>query len=150
MLPCLIAACDVAGDASTPTIDPALHQVGRAVYQERCASCHGERGKGAADWKRPGADGIYPPAPHDSSGHTWHHADGLLYRIVASGTARALGDTVAGSRYGMPPFDSVLSPREIHAVISYLKAGWTPAQRRHQAEASLEDPFPDTALPVRR
>ena len=61
--------------------------------------------------------------------------------------ARALGDSSSPSRYGMPPFDSTLSPREIHAVITYLKDGWTPAQRRHQAEVSQEDPFPASVLP---
>lgn len=126
---------------------PALHRAGATVYQTHCAACHRTRGEGAADWKRPASNGIYPPPPHDSTGHTWHHADGLLYRIVAYGTARALGDTSSPSRYGMPPFDSTLSPRQIHAVLTYLKAGWTPAQRRHQKEASQEDPFPAAVLP---
>lgn len=143
----LLGACDLASRESEPRLDPAVQRVGAAVYEARCASCHGVRGEGAADWKRPGPEGVYPPPPHDSTGHTWHHADGLLYRIVASGTARALGDTIGPSRYGMPSFDSVLSPREIHAVITHLKAGWTPTQRRHQAEASRADPFPDGALP---
>ena len=126
---------------------PALQRAGAAVYKINCAACHGARGEGAADWKRSGPDGIYPAPPHDSTGHTWHHADGLLYRIVASGMAGALGDTSSPSRYRMPPFDSTLSSREIHAVITYLQAGWTPAQRRHQVEVSREDPFPATALP---
>ena len=118
-------------------------RTGAAVYQARCAACHGARGEGAADWTRPGPGGVYPPPPHDSTGHTWHHADGLLYRIVARGTAAAIGDTLRAARYGMPAFDSVLPPREIHAVITYLKTGWTPAQRRSQAAASRADPFPD-------
>ena len=147
LLPWLIGACDLGSRGAAPETDPALQRVGRAIYQTHCSSCHGERGEGAADWKRPGPDGIYPAPPHDSTGHTWHHADGLLYRIVSSGTARAVNDTASRSRYGMPPFDSTLSPREIQVVISYLKAGWTPAQRRHQIEASREDPFPAAALP---
>ena len=80
------------------------------MYQARCAACHGARGEGAADWTRPGPGGVYPPPPHDSTGHTWHHADGLLYRIVARGTAAAIGDTLRAARYGMPAFDSVLPP----------------------------------------
>ena len=146
-MPWLVAACEPGRGGATPSVDPALQQAGRAVYQQHCASCHGERGEGAADWKRPGPGGVYPAPPHDSTGHTWHHADGLLYRIVASGTARTLRDTMVGPRYGMPAFDSTLSPQQIHAVITYLKAAWTPEQRRHQAEASREDPFPVAALP---
>ena len=143
----LLVACDNRHDGAATRLDSAILRTGASVYEARCASCHGAQGEGAADWKRPGPDGIYPAPPHDSTGHTWHHADGLLYRIVASGMARALGDSSGQSRYGMPPFDSTLSPLEIHAVITYLKAGWTPAQRRHQAESSREDPFPATVPP---
>ena len=140
---CLLAACGDRNSDALPPLDPVALRTGAAVYQARCAACHGARGEGAADWTRPGPGGVYPPPPHDSTGHTWHHADGLLYRIVARGTAAAIGDTLRAARYGMPAFDSVLPPREIHAVITYLKTGWTPAQRRSQAAASRADPFPD-------
>lgn len=139
----LLAACGDRRPDALPPLDPLALRTGAAVYQARCATCHGARGEGAADWTRPGPGGVYPAPPHDSTGHTWHHADGLLSRIVARGTAAAIGDTSRASRYGMPAFDSVLSLREIHAVILYLKTGWTPAQRRTQAEASRADPFPD-------
>lgn len=140
----LIAACDAGNTDTSSRLDAAALRTGAAVYQARCASCHGARGEGADGWTRPGPDGVYPAPPHDSTGHTWHHADGLLYRIVARGTAAAIGDTLHAARYGMPGFDSTLSPREIHAVIMYLKAGWTPAQRRRQAEASRANPFPES------
>jgi mono/diheme cytochrome c family protein len=139
----LIAACDVGNTDAPARLDAAALRTGAAVYEARCASCHGSRGEGAAGWTRPGPGGVYPAPPHDSTGHTWHHADGLLYRIVTRGTAAATGDTLHAARYAMPGFDSTLSPREIHAVITYLKAGWTPAQRRRQAEASRADPFPE-------
>jgi mono/diheme cytochrome c family protein len=140
----LLAACADPSAEASHTLDAAILRTGAAVYQARCASCHGVRGEGAAGWTRPGPSGIYPAPPHDSTGHTWHHADGLLYRIVARGTAAALGDTLHPARYGMPGFDSTLSPREIVAVVTYLKAGWTPAQRRREAEASRVDPFPES------
>ncbi len=141
---CMLAACGNGKSDALPPLDPTILRTGAAVYRARCAACHGARGEGAADWTRPGPGGVYPPPPHDSTGHSWHHADGLLYRIVARGTATAIGDTIHASRYGMPAFDSVLSPQEIHDVIIYLKAGWTSAQRRSQAEASRAEPFPDS------
>ena len=136
----LLAACDLG--QGTPHLDDTALRTGVSVYAARCASCHGERGEGAAGWTRPGPSGVYPAPPHDSTGHTWHHADGLLYRIVARGTAGALKDTLHAARYGMPAFESALSAGEIRAVITYLKSRWTPAQRRRQAEASRGDPFP--------
>lgn len=146
MLSCalLLAACDGETRDGSPPLDPELLRVGAVVYEARCAACHGSRGEGAPDWKRPGPNEAYPPPPHDSAGHTWHHADGLLYRIVARGSAAAVGDTLRPARYGMPAFDSSLTNREIRAVLTYLKTGWTPVQRRRQAEVSLGDPFPDS------
>lgn len=126
------------GRDSGPPLDPTSVHAGRAVYQARCASCHGARGEAIPEWKRPDTQGNYPPPPHDSSGHTWHHADGLLYRIVATG----ITDTTSRRPSRMPAFGDTLSPAEIRDVITYLKTLWTPAQRRRQVEASREDPFP--------
>lgn len=122
--------------------DETVLRLGAQVYRVQCAQCHGDAMQGGRDWKRPGADGRLPPPPHDSTGHTWHHADGLLYRIVARGTAVAIGDTAHASRYGMPAFGTQLTPGEIRAVLAYLKTAWTPDQRRRQADASREDPLP--------
>ena len=121
-----------------PPPDPATLRLGQTVYAAHCASCHGPRGEATPGWKRPDARGDYPPPPHDSSGHTWHHADGLLYRIVAT----AITDTTSRRPSRMPAFGATLSPAEIRAVLTYLKTLWTPAQRRRQWEASRDDPFP--------
>lgn len=64
---------------------------------------------------------------------------------------RRIGAAVYGNHWanchgargdGMPAFESILTPREIHAVLTHLKAGWAPAQRRRQAEMSRSDPSP--------
>ena len=132
----LLAACTSA--------DRGAERLGAQVYGARCASCHGGRGEGAPNWRSWGPDGRLPPPPHDSTGHTWHHADGLLYRIVVSGTAGAVGDSLHASRYGMPAFGTLLTPREVHAVLAYIKGGWSSQQRRRQAQVSRDDPFPPT------
>ena len=138
MLPfaAFVIACRERDDV--PPLDPAVVRLGAAVYEARCASCHGVRGRVTYDWKRPDARGDYPPPPHDSGGHTWHHADGLLYRIVAAGVT----DTTSRRPSRMPAFGDTLAPAEIRAVLTYLRTLWTPAQRRRQWEVSREDPFP--------
>ena len=134
-----LAAC---GRSDGPPLDAEAVRVGALVYGRHCASCHGARGEGASDWKRADARGVLPPPPHDSTGHTWHHADGLLFRIVDRGTAAALGDPSLAARTAMPPFGDSLSAAEIRAVLTYIKTWWTPEQRAMQVEASRDDPLP--------
>lgn len=126
-----------AGAASLNRID-----VGRGVYRAQCASCHGARGEGAAGWERPDARGELPPPPHDSRGHTWKHADGMLYRIVRDGWRDPFNKT---ARLTMPAFGRTLSPGEIRSVIDFLKTMWTPAQRRFQRDESRRAPYPTEA-----
>jgi mono/diheme cytochrome c family protein len=112
---------------------------GQAVYAANCAQCHGLRAEGQANWHKQNPDDTYPPPPHDSTGHTWHHGDGLLFRIVRDG-----GDIpgLPGFKSAMPAFKERLSPEEVRAVIIYLKSLWGPRERGFQAEVSLQDPFP--------
>ena len=137
-LPALALLCLGCGGDADPSLDAASIRRGAAVYGANCASCHGARGEATPDWKRPDAHGDYPPPPHDSTGHTWHHADGLLYRIVATGVT----DRTSRRPSRMPGFGAVLTDAEIRDVITYLRTLWTPAQRRRQADASRDDPFP--------
>ena len=116
--------------------------LGRAVYLEHCAACHGGKGQGAANWQSPDAAGELPPPPHDSAGHTWKHADGMLYRIVSGGWRDPYNET---ERLTMPAFGGVLAPAEIEAVVTYMKTMWTPAQREFQRLESEDDPFPHDA-----
>ena len=50
---------------------------GQVLYQENCASCHGANLEGEPDWRSPKEDGRLPAPPHDETGHTWHHGEGL-------------------------------------------------------------------------
>ena len=115
-----------------------LKQGGR-LYQTNCAACHGERGEGKPNWKSPLADGSYLPPPHDGSGHTWHHADGLLFGIVQKGGAFAAPQ---GFKSSMPAWSGRLSDAEIVAVLEYIKTFWEPWQREAQAKASVLNPYP--------
>ncbi|MSQ11651.1 MAG: cytochrome c [Dehalococcoidia bacterium] len=114
-------------------------QPGRAIYAANCARCHGANGEGEPNWRRQSPDETYPAPPHDSSGHTWHHAGGLLYRVVRDG-GRIF--EAPGFKSAMPAFGDLLSPEETRAVIIFLKTMWGPEERAAQAEASIQDPFP--------
>lgn len=119
--------------------DPARIAQGGALYATNCASCHGAKGEGQANWKSSNPDGTYPPPPHDASGHTWHHADGLLFRIVRDGGTMFES---AGFKSGMSAWGDRLTDEEIRAVITYLKTLWGERERTLQAEVSAADPFP--------
>lgn len=110
--------------------DAALVALGREVYAAHCAACHGVDLEGEADWRVRKPDGTLPAPPHDESGHTWHHADALLFEITRSG-----GESVAPAGFlsGMPGFSEALSDREIAASIAFIKSRW-PAEIRHRQE----------------
>lgn len=140
----LALACTPGPDRETqpPPLDPGMVALGQQIYRAHCATCHGAAGQGVPRWEKPDAIGELPSPPHDSTGHTWRHADGMLYRMVRDGWRDPFNKT---DRLTMPPFGDVLSPQEMRAVITYLKTWWTPEQRQFQWEETRKDPFPRTA-----
>lgn len=138
----LAAAVAAAGGEPAPAPDGARVAEGERVYRQYCASCHGAQGEGMPDWQRPNALGELPAPPHGPEGHTWKHSDAMLYRMIREGWRDPWNET---ERLTMPAFKDVLTPREIGAVIRYLKTLWTPEQRRFQAEESRDAPLPPDA-----
>ncbi|MCA9869219.1 MAG: c-type cytochrome [Caldilineae bacterium] len=122
-----------------PTLDAQQVLLGARVYRDNCAACHGADGEGQPDWKVPGPDGVYPAPPHDASGHTWHHGDGLLYQIINEGGASL---NVPDFKSNMPAFGSTLNDSDIQAVIEYLKSTWPEQERQTQWLASQNDRLP--------
>lgn len=110
--------------------------LGRQVYAAHCASCHGATLEGQPDWKRRLPSGRMPAPPHDASGHTWHHPDGVLFRITKEGPAAVVG---GGYESDMPGFGDVLSDGEIHAVLEFIKSTWPERERQYQAELSRRE-----------
>lgn len=84
--------------------------LGRTIYETQCAACHGAQLEGQPDWQMPLPSGRLPAPPHDATGHTWHHPDDILFRIVKEGTAAIVG---GGYESDMPGFADVLSDAEI-------------------------------------
>ena len=116
------------GDASEDVIAQ-----GRQVYEAQCAACHGAELQGQPDWRTPLPSGRLPAPPHDASGHTWHHSDAVLFRIVKEGTAAIVG---GGYESDMPGFGDVLSDAEIDAVLAYIKSTWPERERSYQESVS--------------
>ena len=115
--------------ANKPLPSAALIAQGQAIFQARCANCHGADLEGQAHWRERRPDGKLPAPPHDAGGHTWNYPDRVLFRTVKEGLS-----WVAGPNYksDMPAFAGVLSDQEINAVIAYIKSRWPDELRAHQ------------------
>ncbi len=138
----LLTAC-----TSSP-YDPAVVARGEELFAANCATCHGVGGEGAANWHVTKDDGTLPPPPLNGDGHTWHHGDGLLYRIVGNGGAEFEDPRFGSFKSAMPGFGERFSHDDIVAVLTYVKSLWDGKTSRgisiaeSQARASENDPFP--------
>lgn len=103
--------------------DTVVVTLGRTVYGENCAACHGVDLEGQKDWKQPGSDGLMPAPPHDETGHTWHHNDALLFALTKNGVTSMLGPN-STYKSAMPAYAGILSDEEIVAALSYIKSRW--------------------------
>ncbi|WP_142849515.1 c-type cytochrome [Telmatospirillum sp. J64-1] len=110
--------------------DPQAIALGERVYREHCAACHGTNLEGQRDWQSRRPDGRLPAPPHDETGHTWHHADEVLFRITKEGVAAL----VPGYESDMPAYADTLTDNEIWAVLAYIKSRWPPAIQARQAD----------------
>ena len=117
------------GTASDAVVSAEVIAQGRQVYADQCAACHGADLEGQPDWRSPLPSGRLPAPPHDASGHTWHHPDDMLFRIVKKGTAAIVG---GGYESDMPAFADVLGDPEIRAVLAYIKSSWPERERGYQ------------------
>ncbi len=122
-----LAALLGAGPAFAIAIDaeayksPEVTQAGAGLYAEHCASCHGVRLEGQADWQLRDPDGYLPAPPHDETGHTWHHPTLQLFEITKYGTEQVVG---GGYKSDMAGFGDVLSDDEILSILAFIKSTW--------------------------
>jgi len=109
--------------------DKALVALGRTVYADNCAGCHGANLEGQPDWRVRNPDGTLKAPPHDETGHTWHHPDADMFRYIKFG-----GQAVApkGFTSAMPGFEDSLSDREVWAVLSFIHGHWPAKVRERQ------------------
>ena len=99
---------------------------------------------GAAGLDAPLPSGRMPAPPHDASGHTWHHRDDVLFRLVKEGvTAVVEAATKATCRVS-----PACSPTRRSGNSCLHQEHWPERQRGYQAAISAQDADPDrrTAL----
>lgn len=109
--------------------------IGRDIYAEQCAACHGARLEGQPNWRIRGEDGLLPAPPHDAKGHTWHHDDETLFTLTKFGLT-GLMENAPPTR--MPAYEGVLSDDEIIAVLSFIKSTWPNDLREYHDELNAQ------------
>ncbi len=95
--------------------DTSAAQRGEALYEQHCASCHGEDGRGTG----PAAKGL-AHAPADLTNH-FHRAPGdgdgyLFWRVSKGGTV----EPFRSQKSAMPAFKSILDPQQRWEVLTYV------------------------------
>ncbi len=122
---------------SLKPFDLQVVQQGEKVYQANCASCHGKYLEGAPNWRQRDENGYLPAPPHDKTGHTWHHADDLLFEITKYGPPAVIGDPQYKTL--MPAYQYQLTDDEIIAVLSFIKNTWPEEERNWQDQMNHPD-----------
>lgn len=89
---------------------------GKAVFDTNCAICHGAEAAGTSDWRKPMADGRYPPPPLNGTAHGWHHPRDALRLQIKQGGAQLGG--------WMPPMGQSLTDEQVDEVIAYFQSLW--------------------------
>ena len=102
--------------------DRAVVDVGKAIYAENCASCHGVALEGQANWRQRDAEGYLPAPHHDERGHNWHHPDSYLFLMTKYSIEEMIGKLYPKN---MPVFEDKLTDDEIIAASSYIKSTWS-------------------------
>jgi mono/diheme cytochrome c family protein len=110
--------------------DPPTVKLGKQVYMERCASCHGRYLQGQPLWQLVDENSHRRAPAHDQTGHTWLHGDESLFFMTEYGH---FADVPGTATSAMPAFKGVLADQDILAVIAFIKARWPVGLRVLQA-----------------
>ncbi|MEY2890992.1 MAG: hypothetical protein RJA98_900 [Pseudomonadota bacterium] len=104
---------DTAPPAAAEPANVLTLKLGREVYGQHCADCHGEQGQGA--------QGAYP-ALAGNRAVTQASPLNALRMVLVGGYAPS---TAGNPRpWGMPPLGPTLSDAEVAAVVSYIRQSW--------------------------
>ena len=101
---------------ATPTaqlVNPGTMELGRRVYAQQCAVCHGDDGKGYPP--------MYPPLAGNPSISMASPVNPI--RMVLNG-GYPPGTTKNPRPHGMPPYAQVLDDEAVGAVVTYIRVAW--------------------------
>jgi mono/diheme cytochrome c family protein len=90
-----------------------LMRLGKTVYLNRCANCHGAQGTGEPP--------RYPPLANNQSIQMESAVNPI--RMVLNGGFPP-GTPGNPMPYGMPPFAQTLANDEVAAVVTYIRSSW--------------------------
>lgn len=90
--------------------------LGKQVFTENCAKCHGDNAQGAKNWHQRNADGSFPPPPLNGTGHAWHHSLEVLSDVISNGSQSGQGN--------MPAWKDKLTRDQIDATIMWFQSLW--------------------------
>ena len=93
---------------------------GKILYNQYCVSCHQANLAGATNWQGLDEDGHRKAPPLNGTGHTWHHTDELLHRMIKYGFAKLIKN-YEGKMMG---FGDEISDEGIDNILSYIKSYW--------------------------
>lgn len=120
----MLSACDgrdeIGGmpvpEAPARKMDAQQIALGQKIFLAKCASCHGTKAEGGANWRQRDADGHYPAPPLNGSGHAWHHSLEVLKAVIADGSPKGKGK--------MPAWKDKLNEQEIEATMAWFQSQW--------------------------
>lgn len=112
-LPQQIAAPAVTAESIPDETKKNMIKAGAKLYENQCASCHQESGKGVAS--------IYP-ALAGSRAITTPVATNAIRMVLHGGYAPS---TAGNPRpYGMPPYGHSMTDEEVASVVTYIRNSW--------------------------
>lgn len=129
-------ATSVRGPSQLPETSEAtqVFSEGRRVYEAKCATCHGAKGKGMPPH--------YPPLANNQSIEMVSAVNPI--RMILNG-GYPPGTKKNPMPYGMPPFAQELSDVEVAAVATYIRTAWgnrgapvTPREANALRSATME------------
>ncbi len=99
--------------ANPTTTNGTINDAGKRIYKDRCASCHGDEGKGKSE--------DFPALARNRT-VTMANPTNLISLILKGGFAPA---TTGNPRpHGMPPFYHLLTDADIANVASFVRSSW--------------------------
>jgi mono/diheme cytochrome c family protein len=108
-------------ESTARLVQPSVMELGRKIYEQQCAMCHGEEGKGYPP--------VYPPLANNQSITMTVPVNPI--RMVLNG-GYPPGTKKNPRPHGMPPFAHILNDAEVAAVVTYIRVAWgntgTPVQ----------------------
>ncbi|MGZ5092290.1 MAG: c-type cytochrome [Burkholderiales bacterium] len=99
--------------SSARLVAPNVMELGRKIYDQQCAVCHGAEGKGQPP--------LYPPLANNQSITMPSPVNSI--RMVLNG-GYPPGTKKNPRPHGMPPFSHILNDDEVSAVVTYIRVAW--------------------------